>query len=847
LKNKNKNLILLKDFVSESFLLERYKGLYDCPTGYGHNPFDKTCYPIPKSFDIAGISGLAPVLTKVIKGDKDTKKKKDTPDNPPWFPDKDGFAGLAIDWKNALDDPLGAMKSCAQVNPFTSFLAFAVNAPAGLTSYARLARGTFRFVKRNIGRGLWAGTTIAISTIGPVKAALGAMLFAAGLSNLTKDFDLDQNTDDLEANVKKLKKTVEDVADEAKLEPKSLIDSVTPSSYSVFCLTFIGASAFMSGRILRTLGRGVRGQGFLGNRARIAKDLADARFKKFMLTNSRSGLGSFFSKYGKSDDLSVLMMFKAKNKANIGFELGPNGFRFRGQGDVNFNVSDLNAAQKKWAKDYNTGNKITINVDRANEILAKQNDSIMAHIDASFRSQAGNEIKNIQDITGGHFQGNLQRIVKIIGRGGGFSRTNILRHYYKATTEAMEKVIDASKSDILELYRLQNGLNLIKSKLKDVPPSQMQKYRKMAAVDGQFGAAALVSDPYFVKMAKKEQPALVEYLNTYNQIHNKDLELSKKLALAHNILNEEAKFTQHTLGKKPSLDKFFSTDLGRQSSNTLSRKLDDLKLLFPTLEEAGLRSFTSIYGKFFFYPILTGGAVWAYGKIPELEGEVISSAVIGVTEEFVQKEIDEEYLKSIKPNRQTDELDLQKLFSDFETFYKNNISKRPSSKKSYDFVKGLAKVAPSDPNVDKYFNQGKYQNAVSEVQNNFLRFVSYHAKAYGKKPKKPLKEGKTIMKNKDIRNIVSEMLKENTGQGYAKYPYDSEQYNNDEPAADYVEEWKALGVELVRDESRNTAIELAKLLVKDLELFEDVLDLAGQNQSVGTEILRKLKEAREKS
>ena len=92
----------------------------------------------------------------------------------------------------------------------------------------------FRFAKRNIGRGLWAGTTIAISTIGPVKAALGAMLFAAGLSNLTKDFDLDQNTDDLEANVKKLKKTVEDVADEAKLEPKSLIDSVTPKIKAVF-------------------------------------------------------------------------------------------------------------------------------------------------------------------------------------------------------------------------------------------------------------------------------------------------------------------------------------------------------------------------------------------------------------------------------------------------------------------------------------------------------------------------------------------------------------------------------------------------------------------------------------
>ena len=47
---------------------------------------------------------------------------------------------------------------------------------------------------------------------------------------------------------------------------------------------------------------------------------------------------------------------------------------------------------------------------------------------------------------------------------------------------------------------------------------------------------------------------------------------------------------------------------------------------------------------------------------------------------------------------------------------------------------------------------------------------------------------------------------------------------------------------LVRDESRDTAISIAKILVKDLELFGDVLDLVGKNQSVATEILKKFKE-----
>ena len=104
-----------------------------------------------------------------------------------------------------------------------------------------------------------------------------------------------------------------------------------------------------------------------------------------------------------------------------------------------------------------------------------------------------------------------------------------------------------------------------------------------------------------------------------------------------------------------------------------------------------------------------------------------------------------------------------------------------------------------------------------------------------------------VMNNKQRGVSMKKTIKENSGQGYAKYPYDTMHEEEQQPAEDYVEEWKALSIELIRDESRDTAIQIAKLLVKDLELFEDVLDLAGQNQSVGTEILTKLKQAREKS
>ena len=45
-------------------------------------------------------------------------------------------------------------------------------------------------------------------------------------------------------------------------------------------------------------------------------------------------------------------------------------------------------------------------------------------------------------------------------------------------------------------------------------------------------------------------------------------------------------------------------------------------------------------------------------------------------------------------------------------------------------------------------------------------------------------------------------------------------------------------------EDLDLRIQIAKILVKDKELFEDVLDLAGQNQSTGQEIIRKVEDSK---
>jgi len=97
-----------------------------------------------------------------------------------------------------------------------------------------------------------------------------------------------------------------------------------------------------------------------------------------------------------------------------------------------------------------------------------------------------------------------------------------------------------------------------------------------------------------------------------------------------------------------------------------------------------------------------------------------------------------------------------------------------------------------------------------------------------------------IMNKDDVKELIKEAFIDRV---YGKYPYSHQSGDSEEPKEDYIETWKKFCLEIVQDKTKERAISLAKILVKDLELFEDVLDLAGQNQSVGSEILKKMEKA----
>ena len=172
-------------------------------------------------------------------------------------------------------------------------------------------------------------------------------------------------------------------------------------------------------------------------------------------------------------------------------------------------------------------------------------------------------------------------------------------------------------------------------------------------------------------------------------------------------------------------------------------------------------------------------------------------------------------------------------------------SKRAELTKLKTQLRDLNKNAPPKPletgTID--FAYRNYQQDLEDLKNR-IKTVEQELKKMSIEG--PLQEKKYTREN--VENLVLEMLKEfSYGQGYNPYPYHSEIGNQEEEAEDFIQDWKDFELALVRDETKNTAIEVAKILVKDLELFGDVLDLVGKNQSVATEILKYMRKNEQKS
>ena len=166
-------------------------------------------------------------------------------------------------------------------------------------------------------------------------------------------------------------------------------------------------------------------------------------------------------------------------------------------------------------------------------------------------------------------------------------------------------------------------------------------------------------------------------------------------------------------------------------------------------------------------------------------------------------------------------------------------------------------------NFKKQLDNGEFLGSIDQVMNatsgeTFLsqnqvevRTDQILKQILGGRPENLQKEVKQ-MRKKDIRQLVAEVLNE----GYGKYPYHVNEPSEQEPDEDYMIEWKSLVDEVCGTKRKNidgdpntfddATIEVAKILVKDQDLFRDVLEMAGANKSIGVEIMQQLKAAKEK-
>ena len=164
----------------------------------------------------------------------------------------------------------------------------------------------------------------------------------------------------------------------------------------------------------------------------------------------------------------------------------------------------------------------------------------------------------------------------------------------------------------------------------------------------------------------------------------------------------------------------------------------------------------------------------------------------------------------------------------------------------------LEKYLFIDPDNYRFTDKRKVhiQQALRRFQRKYKMYTKTRKKHH--QNSKITNERRTTMDSSDLKLLVREMLKENTGMGYGKYPYNSNEYTEGEPDEDYMIEWKALVEAVCGNKKKNLdgdpkttedmAVEVAKMFVKDLELFREVLEIAGSNKSLGVAILQRFKE-----
>ena len=141
------------------------------------------------------------------------------------------------------------------------------------------------------------------------------------------------------------------------------------------------------------------------------------------------------------------------------------------------------------------------------------------------------------------------------------------------------------------------------------------------------------------------------------------------------------------------------------------------------------------------------------------------------------------------------------------------------------------------------FNEAKDFQKIQAWGETFRKNAQEAKNMQGNDKDSEVKESKNYLANNDLlKELINEQLKESRAENYSNYPYVSSNSELQEPTEDFLKNWKSFTDEMVHDPSRDKAVIFAKIMVKNLELLDELLSLIGKNQSVADEVMRQCRE-----
>ena len=732
--SKNKNLILLKDYVNEHILLEQIGQLYGCSEGYGYNPFTKECYPIPSDMDPANYKSLAP--PKVVK-------RKSTTGGGTGLPGKDDAKEVLVNVKRLAETPIESSKACLDQHPIASWLG--VYTGMGAPGLRPLLRGTGRTLMALTPGGLKGAAILGIAALGTLSY-LGYKWLASKINSIGTDLASDPTSafskvasakEYIDSHIK----NIESIEKQAEMifspdNPQGKATGVTSPSCFLFVMVGTFAIRKTGGAILKPVSVATirKSNDFL---AYAGKTMSTALLRK--------------SRYMGDSASSAYIALKSSNllPTSAGkIEMIADGSRsilkVSGADDIiKIDASKLSAElQKKLSKRIQDG-QLIIDTKQVNKELLDISDDVAKSAQKTMEREASDSIRRGSTIS------DLKKIQKIMARGGDLSSAALRSRYFSSSSEVLVDLVGKQKSNLIKLHK--DALELKKLKPSIDPKKLANAHKDIIAG----------STPTSVA---KDFGISAEYLRKFKAYSSNQAEVLNKFELVREVMEKDAKFTKFysSDASSTSLKKWFQTPEGANARTGTQKAVATIKDILPTVEDVWASTGFLKTMKYFAYTAFLGGAIYKGPKLLSgFEKDISLPSLDRSAKVFFEETVAKDYESYLIGSRSDTKINTNKLLEDFQTHYLKTLDKTNNKEViAAGALKDLVNSSRNNKDVDAHFNRETQRGDWKTLYNDFISFLAGQMS-----PEEDKEEDKTDMfgnstsssGNNHVQNAVQEL------------------------------------------------------------------------------------------